>query len=228
MGKSPKNRYLYKCIINESSKATFKRRLRETAWDTVKGLDNPNKSYVKFIETITQIYDDCFQKTKFKIKSNNKANLWITKGIAKSSKRNQKLYEKFLKNRSIQNAKICKDYKKLFETIIMKFKRKYYSETLFQFQGDTKKTWRIMKEVTGKSKLFHSTLPRKVFINKNVIFDEKRMTNAFNNFFINIGPKLADDIPTVTRSFENNVQKTNETIKNEPITINELKDVFFP
>ena len=88
--------------------------------------------------------------------------------------------------------------------------------------------WRIMKEVIGNSKLFHSTLPRKVFINKNVIFDEERMTNAFNNFFINIGPKLADDIPTVTRSFENYVQKTNETIKNEPITINELKDVFFP
>ena len=74
----PKNRYLHKRIINESSKATFKRRLRETSWDAVKGLDNPNESYVKFLETTTQIYDDCFQKTKFKIKSNNKANPWIT------------------------------------------------------------------------------------------------------------------------------------------------------
>ena len=67
----PKNRYLRKRIINESSKATLKRRLRETSWDAVKGLDNPNKSYVAFIETIMQIYDDCFPKTKFKIKSNN-------------------------------------------------------------------------------------------------------------------------------------------------------------
>ena len=38
----PKNRYLHKRIINESSKATFKRRLRETSWDAVKGLDNPS------------------------------------------------------------------------------------------------------------------------------------------------------------------------------------------
>ena len=44
-----------------------------------------------------QVYDDCFPKTKFKIKSNNKANPWIIKGIVKSSKRKQKLYEKFLK-----------------------------------------------------------------------------------------------------------------------------------
>ena len=120
-----KNRYLHKRIINESSKATFKRRLRETSWDAVKGLDNPSESYVKIIETITQIYDDCFPKTKFKIKSNNKANPWITKGIAKSSKRKQKLYEKFLKNRSIQNEKTYKDYRKPFETIIMKSTKKH-------------------------------------------------------------------------------------------------------
>ena len=37
-----KDRYLYKRIVNESSKASFKRRLYETSWDSVRGLDNPN------------------------------------------------------------------------------------------------------------------------------------------------------------------------------------------
>ena len=145
---------MHRYIINESSKATFKRRLRETSWDAVKFLGNPNESHVRFMETITQIYDDCFPKTKFKIKSNNKANPWITRGIAKSSKRKQKLYEKFLKNRSIQNEKIYKDYRKLFETITMKSKWIYYSEKL-QFQGDAKKTRRIMKEVIENLNLFN-------------------------------------------------------------------------
>ena len=58
-----KYRYLYKRIINEKSKTKFKRRLCETSWNTVKGLDNPNELYLKFMETITQIYDDCFPKT---------------------------------------------------------------------------------------------------------------------------------------------------------------------
>ena len=122
--KRQRNKYLHKRIINESSKATFKRRLRETSWDAVKDLDNPNESYVNFIETITQIYDDCFPKTKFKIKSNNNANPWITKGTAKSSKRKQKLYKKFLRKHSIQNEKIHKDQGKRFEIITMKSKRK--------------------------------------------------------------------------------------------------------
>ena len=71
----------------------FKENLRVTA------SDNPNKSYVTFIKTI-----------KSKIKSNKKANPWITKEIVKSSERKQKLYEKYLKNRSIQNEKLYKVY----------------------------------------------------------------------------------------------------------------------
>ena len=65
----------------------------------------------------------------------------------------------------------------------------------------SKKTWQIIKEVIGKSKLIHSTLPRKTVINKNVILEEQQIANAFNNFVINIGPKLADDMPKATRSF---------------------------
>ena len=56
-----------------------------------------------------------------------------------------------------------------------------------------------MKEVIGKPKHVHSTLPRKTVVNKNVIFEEKHIANAFNKFFINIGPKSTDDIPTATR-----------------------------
>ena len=90
--------------------------------------NNDFKTGIRFM-----IYDGCFPKTKFKIKSNNKANPWVKKGIAKSSKRKQKLYEKFLKICSIQNEKIYKDYTKFFERITMKSKRKYYSEKLLQF-----------------------------------------------------------------------------------------------
>ena len=105
----------------------------------------------------------------------------------------------------------------------MKSKPKHYSKKLLKFQGDAKKTGRIMKKVIAKSILIHSTLSRKIVITKNVIFEEKHTANTFNKFFINIGPKLANDIPMATRSFESYVQNTNEIIKEEPVTINELK-----
>ena len=70
------------------------------------------------------------------------------------------------------------------------------------------------------SKLSHSTLPRKTVINKNDIFEEKRVANKFNIFFINIGPNLANDIPTGLQDLlKVTCKKTNERIKDEPITI---------
>ena len=48
---------------------------------------------------------------------------WITKGIAKSSNRNQKLYEKYLKRRTNETKTAYKLYKNLFES--MKWKSKY-------------------------------------------------------------------------------------------------------
>ena len=88
---------MHKRIINENSKEAFRRRLRVASCDVVKGSNNPNELYIKFTETITQIYDDCFPKTKFKIKSNNKANPWITKDIAKCLDGNKYYIKKFLK-----------------------------------------------------------------------------------------------------------------------------------
>ena len=47
------NRYLCNiCIINENSRVTFKCWLHETSCDAVKSLDQPNESYITFIETI--------------------------------------------------------------------------------------------------------------------------------------------------------------------------------
>ena len=48
---------------------------------------------------------------------------WITKGIAKSSNRNQKLYEKYLKRRTNETKTAYRLYKNLFES--MKWKSKY-------------------------------------------------------------------------------------------------------
>ena len=43
-----------------------------------------------------------------------------------------------------------------------------------------------MKEVIEKPKLIQSPLPSKTVINKNAIFEEKRIANAVNNFIFQL------------------------------------------
>ena len=60
------------------------------------------------------------------------------KGISKSFKRKQKLYEKFLKHQTRETELAYKSYKNLFESIKKKSKKKYYSEVIATYKHDTK------------------------------------------------------------------------------------------
>ena len=72
--------------------------LENIKWDQLLPSNAPNEAYSK-------------------IKSKSLNTPWITKGIRKSSKRKQRLYEKYLKIRSKGNEKTYKTYKDLFERI---------------------------------------------------------------------------------------------------------------
>ena len=99
----PKTQFLYKRIINENSIKVFKFKIHESSWGIIKSIKDLNESYKKFIAIITAIYDEYFPKSRIKVMHNKNSTPWITRGISKSSKRKQKLYEKFLKNRTSDN-----------------------------------------------------------------------------------------------------------------------------
>ena len=103
---------------------------------------------------------------KITVKARNSFKPWITKGIAKSSKKKQKLYEKYLKNRNPKNVAMYKTYKNLFEIIKRKSKKNYYLEKILSFKGDAKKTWKTMKDLIGKAKMNKSSLPQKIRVKK--------------------------------------------------------------
>ena len=49
------------------------------------------------------------------VKSKTLKKRWITKGIIKSSKTKQRLYDKFLKSKTYERERSYKNYRKLFE-----------------------------------------------------------------------------------------------------------------
>ena len=83
------------------------------------------------------------------------------------------------------------------------------------------------EEVIGKTNKSGSHLPTKLVINKNDMTSEIGIANELNKFFTNIGPELAGKIPTVSRTFESFLNKTDTTMPADPVAINELKEVVF-
>ena len=83
----------------------------------------------------------------------------MTKGLLKSSKKKQKLYDKFLKNKTYQNEINYKNYKNLFETLKFKSKKNHYAKLITKYKNNSKKTCQVIKEITGKTKLKTGNLP---------------------------------------------------------------------
>ena len=105
------------------------------------------------------------------LKSKTLKNPWITKGILKSSKTKQRLYDKFLKSKTYEHEISYKNYRKLFESIKQRAKSQYYSKMILHYKDNLNKTWQIMKEVIGKGKLVNKSLPKHIILNNRNIFD---------------------------------------------------------
>ena len=138
---------------------------------------------------------------RIKLEPQKYNNPWITKGIKKSSKRKEKLYEKFLKNRNEKNEKLYKSYKSLFVSVKRKSKRIYYSSKILEL--------------------------KKLVIEKKEVTEIKDIAEELNNFFTNVGPNLGKKAPNSSTSFTSFLNQTQSIIEKNSLSINELKEVFF-
>ena len=131
---SQKVQNVHKRNYDEKAIESFKQRLWEIDWAELKKCEDSNEAYKHFSEIFILVYDNFFSKVKVRIKTKSLQSPWITKGIAKSSKGKQKLYEKYLKKRTNDTERAYKLYKNLFESIKRRAKQNYYSEKLLRFK----------------------------------------------------------------------------------------------
>ena len=136
-----------------------------------------------FLRTLTDIYDANFPIWEYILKDKDIKSSWISKGLKKSSKKKQRLYIKFLKTKTPEDEFNYKTYKSLFEKLRKKAKITYYSKLLHKYKTDSKRTWQVMKEITGKQKTKSNLLPQEIKVDKTIIQNPQGITKEFNTFF---------------------------------------------
>ena len=91
----------------------------------------------------------------------------------------------------------------------------------------TKTMGYIIKEVIGKTKLTSNILPRRIIINSIETYDKKIIANEFNNYFVNVGPNLASNIPPSSKHFETYLNHNESSLLEGDLTDEELKTAYF-
>ena len=70
-----------------------------------------------------------------------------------------------------------------------------------------------MKEKHSKKKCNNGTLPKHLIVDKIEIHDAKSIAEKFNDFFVNIGPNLANKTPQCNLTFKSYLPSVNSTLK---------------
>ena len=83
----------------------------------------------------------------------------------------------------------------------------------------------MIKKEIGKEKYKLYNFSLTILMDKKIITETKGIAENFNKYFTQIGPNLAKDIGTSTKSFSEYVKKHGTTKPEKLISLNQFKQV---
>lgn len=192
--KVPKKEQSYKRSHTDCNINYFKQKLSKVNWNEKLNGVNVDEDYNVFNETFTKLYDECIPLKKCSVnRKKEPLSPWITKGLLKSINNKNKLYKKYKKIPNDENLQKYKMYRNKLDSLIRKSKRQYFENKFNKSKNDMQKTWKTINNITGRNK---QQKVQSQFVNSDgeKITNPQTISNDFNDFFVNIGPKLASEI----------------------------------
>ena len=107
-------------------------------------------------------------------------------------------------------------------------KKSYFKKQLLQSKKDPRKTWQLINSVLPTNKSKKAETPNRLIVDNREVTDKFMMSETFNQQFISIGKKLADNINNTPNSFYKFLPKREEStsIYFEPPRYNEVYNII--
>ena len=93
----------------------------------------------------------------------------------------------------MENKLLCTTFNNKLTSLLRIREKEYIEEPLELNKTDLPRTWKIIKDIVGKTKT-QNNIKQKININGELTSDKDIISNAFNNYFVTIGPQLANKI----------------------------------
>src|SRR6266516_5105230 len=91
--------------------------------------------------------------------------------------------------------------------------------------NDSRKTWKLINSLLNKNT--KSEMPRFFKINDSTVSDSKEIVDAFNKYFVEIGPRLEKKIsPPKSGHVRNNIQPIRDTLVILPADPQEIYNII--
>ena len=186
----------------------LKKSLDCTDWSELSKLKNVNDKaewlHNKLVEKIDYYVPFRTHTINYK---NLRREPWLTAGILHSIKHSKKLYSKSIRSDAKETEiKEYKEYNRLLQKLKRASKKNYYGCKCIEFKNNTKKLWKIINEVSGKSNNKDNLIDSLKVDNLHV-YESQKIANTFGNYFATVGEKFANKIPKPNRNIEEYLAK---------------------
>ena len=213
-------------LFNQNRIHNFYNHLSLVDWNFVTNINSCESAYDAFISKFLELYNIHFPLKSFRSNNHNSRRIprkpWITTAVLKSIDRKEKLYKKYVAHPTESNKQNFHVYRNRLTSIIRASKKDYYAEKLSSCRHSAKQTWNVLNSILGR----HSkpNLPTSFHINNDLISDPQTISDHFNAYFVNIGPKLASQISSSSnfRNFLNSVRTPPGSLFFSPTTTDEI------
>jgi hypothetical protein len=167
--------------------------------------DDPKKAWKTWKKLFFQIADKYAPIKKRRVRKISAP--WLTAEIKNLMRERDNLKRKAVITKDESDWLNFKTKKNLVKYKIRNSKQQYYNSYISNNVGRTKETWKGINSILSKAK--GSIKIPKIVVNGTEISDPEAISNAFNEYFTEIGSNLAAQIPTNTSSAVNNITRNN-------------------
>ena len=176
-------------------------------WNALNVYEDCETYYKHFIDKFKNVYDHVFPIIRVKKRYRNRLP-WLTTGLKESIKHKNKLFKISRRHPTAHNKTVYKDYRNKITALLRIAEKQFYQGQIIENKNNLRKTWGIIKQVINKNK--NNKICDKFISGKDITSDPKTIANAFNNYFVNVGPTLASKIPDQPVDFSRYMPLLNE------------------
>ena len=167
-------------------------------WSEILHTFNTQESFDLFYSKLLALHEKYFPKIRIKKKYSNRKP-WLSEALWVSIRHKNKLYHRYKKISSVKNETTYKIYRNKLTTLLRVAEKKHYGDLLLFHHDNLKKSWTVINNIINKHR--RPRYQTKFKLNNGIVTEDKKIiSQKFNDFFINVGPSLANSIPNVNKS----------------------------
>ena len=185
-------------LINEDTLSEVFRNVSSVDFSDIVDCDDVDISISGLTNIIYKAYDTCCPVRNKTISPRSLRKPWITREIL-SNIRKRNSYLLLLYQNKI-SKKFYIRFRNFVTSQIRNSKKTYYFEKFVNYKDNMKKTWSLINSIIRQKNSSSGSLVQKLLLDGNVHTEECAISEIFNDFFVNIGSRIAQKIPQCNTS----------------------------